>query len=44
MEKQTKTKTFCGTPSFISPDMLSMKGVGKEIDIYGIGSMLYFMI
>jgi serum/glucocorticoid-regulated kinase 2 len=44
MEKDSKTKTFCGTPAYISPDMLSMRGAGKDVDLYGIGTMAYFML
>ena len=36
-----KTKSFCGSPAYLSPEMLSQKGVGKESDLYGIGAVLY---
>ena len=36
-----KTKSFCGSPAYLSPEMLSQKGVGKESDLYGIGTVLY---
>jgi serum/glucocorticoid-regulated kinase 2 len=32
-----KTKSFCGSPAYLSPEMLSQKGAGKVSDIYGIG-------
>ena len=38
------TKSFCGSPAYLSPEMLSRKGVGKSADIYGIGAVLYEMI
>lgn len=36
-----KTKSFCGSPAYLSPEMLSQKGVGKESDLYGVGTVLY---
>jgi len=44
LSKQTnddKTKSFCGSPAYLSPEMLSQKGAGKESDLYGIGAVLY---
>ena len=38
------TKSFCGSPAYLSPEMLSRRGVGKSADIYGIGAVLYEMI
>ena len=37
-------KTFCGSPQYLSPEMLSMQGTTKESDIYGIGTILYELI
>jgi serum/glucocorticoid-regulated kinase 2 len=44
LSKQTedeKTKSFCGSPAYLSPEMLNQKGAGKESDLYGIGAVLY---
>ena len=38
------TKSFCGTPAYLPPEMLKKVGVGKSADIYGIGAILYEMI
>jgi len=38
------TKSFCGSPAYLSPEMVSRRGVGKSADIYGIGAVLYEMI
>jgi len=42
-EKQF-SKSFCGSPAYLSPEMLEKKGVGLANDIYGIGCVLYEMI
>ena len=36
--------SFCGSPAYLSPEMLQKKGVGPEADIYGIGCVLYEMM
>lgn len=38
------TQSFCGSPAYLSPEMVKRKGVGKSADIYGIGAVLYEMI
>jgi serum/glucocorticoid-regulated kinase 2 len=38
---EDKSKSFCGSPAYLSPEMLNQKGVGKESDIYGVGCVLY---
>lgn len=40
----TKTKSFCGTPAYLSPEMLNNKGASKASDLYGIGAVLYEML
>mmetsp|Transcript_13764 Transcript_13764/g.2018 ORF Transcript_13764/g.2018 Transcript_13764/m.2018 type:complete len:96 (-) Transcript_13764:315-602(-) len=34
-------RTYCGSPAYVSPEMLTLKGAGKEADIYGIGTILF---
>ncbi|CAD8176434.1 unnamed protein product [Paramecium pentaurelia] len=41
---QDKAKSFCGSPAYLSPDILSQKGAGKPSDIYGIGCVMYEMM
>jgi serine/threonine protein kinase len=36
--------SFCGSPAYLSPEMLEKKGVGYESDIYGIGTVLFEMV
>ena len=38
------TASFCGSPAYISPEMLSKTGTGKPSDIYGIGTVLFEML
>jgi serine/threonine protein kinase len=33
------TKSFCGSPAYLSPEMLKRKGTGRAADIYGIGNL-----
>ncbi len=35
------TKSFCGSPAYLSPEMLNKNGVSKSADIYGIGVVLH---
>ena len=37
-------KSFCGSPAYLSPEMIIRKGAGKSADMYGIGAVLYEMI
>ena len=37
-------KTFCGSPQYLSPEMLSKEGTTKSSDIYGIGAILFELI
>lgn len=39
-----KAKSFCGTPAYLSPEMLNNNGASKASDIYGIGAVLYEML
>lgn len=36
--------TFCGSPAYLSPEMVLEKGANKSIDIYGIGTILYELL
>jgi serine/threonine protein kinase len=36
--------TFCGSPPYLSPEMLSHEGSTKASDIYGIGVILFEML
>jgi serum/glucocorticoid-regulated kinase 2 len=36
--------SFCGSPAYLSPEMLKNKSVGKAADVYGIGTVLFEML
>ena len=40
----SKAKSFCGSPAYLPPEMLSESGVGKPADIYQMGAVLYEML
>jgi serine/threonine protein kinase len=33
--------SFCGSPAYLSPEMLLKKASDKGLDVYGIGTILY---
>lgn len=36
-----KRETFCGTPLYISPELLMGSSYDKEVDIWALGVMMY---
>ncbi len=44
MDWRAQTKTFCGTPEFIAPEILSSKPYTKAVDWWAYGVLLYELI
>jgi serum/glucocorticoid-regulated kinase 2 len=36
--------SFCGSPAYLSPEMLDNKGAGKSSDIYGYGKLVVYKL
>lgn len=36
--------SFCGSPAYLSPEMLFKKGANLALDVYGIGTILYELL
>ena len=44
IDDNTRAMSFCGSPMYLSPEMLGQDGVKKSADIYGIGLIIYEII
>ena len=42
--KQKRATSFCGSPMYLSPEMLDPTGVDQRADIYGIGLLIYELV
>ena len=44
IQSGTKAKSFCGSPAYLSPEILLGKGASKATDVYGLGAVLYELL
>jgi len=44
VSKQKRAISFCGSPMYLSPEMLDPEGVDQRADIYGIGLLIYELV
>ena len=44
IDKNGRSYSFCGSPEYMSPEMLKALGHGREVDFYSIGALLFEML
>lgn len=42
--EKVQSYSFCGSPEYMSPEMLKAAGHGREVDFYSIGALLFEML
>lgn len=44
MNNKNKAKTICGTPEYLSPEILMKNSYGYEVDCWAMGCLVFEMI
>ena len=44
VQNNAQTRSFCGSPAYLAPEMLKRAGHGKSVDWYLLGVLLYEML
>ncbi|OMJ88477.1 hypothetical protein SteCoe_9606 [Stentor coeruleus] len=44
IDSRSRSYSFCGSPEYMSPEMLRALGHGREVDFYSIGALLFEML
>ena len=44
IEERDLTMTFCGSPEYMSPEMLTQSGHNFKLDLYSLGVLLYELL